>query len=245
VKRLVLAALSAALALAAPHAGAAGGPEAVKKELAVLQGTWRLTALERNGEPFELPATPPRWVIKGNKVYYGGEELAVLTVEPSTTPRSVDLAFVRPKRELEAIYVVKGDTLKLCVNRQAEGVKERPLDFITKGKAGFRLLVFRRDKGDGSEGLRGYAGLALRLGPGNKGVVVAQVLDGGAAKKAGLKRGDVLVKVAGQEVTTLREVIRLIGEVQPNARLTVRIRRDGRERDVTFTVGVMPFFYLD
>ncbi len=241
MKRLVLASL-VAVALAAPRAGTA---EAVKKELAPLQGTWRLTAMERNGEPFELPATPPRWVIKGNKVYYGGEELAVLTVEPSTTPRSVDLAFVRPQRELQAIYVVKGDTLKLCVNRQAGGVKERPIGFATKGKENLRLLVFRRDKGDASEGLSGYAGVAIRLGPGNKGVVIAQVLEGGAAEKAGLKRDDVLVKVAGQEVTTLREVIRLIQEVRPNAKLTVCIRRDGRERDVTFKVGVMPFFYLD
>src|SRR2546425_2857560 len=70
-----------------------------KKSLADLQGTWKLTSLEREGEVREFADRAPRWVVKGDKVLYGGEEVATLVPRPAATPQSLDLAFRPPKPE--------------------------------------------------------------------------------------------------------------------------------------------------
>jgi uncharacterized protein (TIGR03067 family) len=226
----------------------ADDPPKPKKEFAPPQGTWKLASLEIDGKEIDLPAKPPRWVIKGNKVHYGGQELAVLTLDASTTPRSIDLGFVSPRKVYEGVYEVGEDTLKVCVNRQTEGVKDRPLGFATKDKPDLRLLVFKRQKdvkGDPTEGLSGYAGLAIRAVAEPKQLVIADVLDGGPARKAGLKKDDVLVTVGGQEASNLRAVIRLVQQAKPRSDLTFRVRRDGKEQDITVKVGVVPFYLLD
>jgi uncharacterized protein (TIGR03067 family) len=200
--------------------------------------------MEIDGKAIEFPDRAPTWVIKGDKVIYGGQTLAVLTLDASSSPKSIDLGFLDRKRVFEGIYTVADDTLRICVNRQTEGVKERPVRFETQGEADWRLLVFRRGQGDGMEGLSGFVGIALRRDD-DKGVVVAMVLEGSPALKAGLKKDDVILRVGDQEATGVREVVEMVRRVRPGSELTLRIRRDGKERDVTVRVGVMPFSLLD
>lgn len=90
--------------------------------LAELQGVWQIVSVAGSEEAAETDfAALPRWVIKDNKVIYGGEELATLTVDASTTPPTVDLGFVNPTRLFEGVYAVDETTLKICVNRNTEG----------------------------------------------------------------------------------------------------------------------------
>src|SRR5262249_27334469 len=87
------------------------------KELAELQGIWKLVSLEMDGKATEFAEKPPKWVIKENKVFYGGDELAELTIDAKTIPTCIDLGFRQPKRVYEGVYAVTGETLKICVNR--------------------------------------------------------------------------------------------------------------------------------
>jgi uncharacterized protein (TIGR03067 family) len=221
----------------------------LKKELLPLQGTWKLESLEVEGSLRDFPGPVLHWVIRGDKVRYGGQELATLTLDVSTTPRSVDLGFLSPKRVYEGVYEVKGATLKICVNKQTDGVKERPLGFATKDKPNLRLLVFKRQKdgkGDKPEDLPGFVGMMIKYkGEDPREVVVADVFEGSPGKRAGLKKDDVLLKVGEAQVTDLRSIIDRTRQAKPGSKLTLRIRRDGKERDVTVKVGVMPFFLLD
>jgi uncharacterized protein (TIGR03067 family) len=232
-------------ALPAPEKPADAPP---KGDLAALQGVWKVESLEVDGKEAEFPQNPLRWVIKGNKVFYGGAELAVLKPDDSTSPKLLDLEFVKLKRVLEGIYSVEGDTLKLCVNRQSEGAKERPQTFATEGKSDLRLLVFKRvkdAKGDEAEEGAGFVGIQIRRNDDDTEVSVAAALEGSPAEKAGLKKDDVLVKVGGEAATTLQGVIKAVRAVKPGSELTLRIKRDGKEQDVTVKVGVVPFFLLD
>src|SRR5258708_39714687 len=137
----------ACLLLVVLHPLASAGEDQAKTDkLAALQGTWKVKALEFDGKPSDLPEVSFWWVIQGDKVFYGGQELAKLTVDAATKPPCIDLAFRNPDRVYEAIYAVEADTLKICVNRATEGVKERPSSFSTEGKPGWRLLVFSKDK---------------------------------------------------------------------------------------------------
>jgi uncharacterized protein (TIGR03067 family) len=237
-----MAFLVAALALTAARPAQAGS----KKDLSALQGSWTLVSVERDGEVQEFTERPFRWVIKEAGVRYGGQPLAEFALDPMTTPKNIDLTFLKPKRVYEGIYALDGDTLKICVNRQTEGVKDRPVGFQTKGKADLRLLVFKRDKAGAGERLADLPGfVGIQIMKGEKELIVTGVLDGGAAKGAGLKKDDVLLKVGAADAKELRAVVELIRETRPGTELNLRVRRDGKERDFNLKVGVMPFFLLD
>jgi uncharacterized protein (TIGR03067 family) len=239
--RIAGLALMTAFVLSAARAGGADA----KEDLAALQGTWKLVSLEINGEMAEIGTPASTWVIRGDKVHYGGAPLAVLKLDASTNPRNVDLHLIKPERVLEGVYAVEGDTFKLCVNRQADGVKERPLGFSTKDKALWSLLVFKRLKDGEAEAPGGFVGVAIALDKDKKSVLVGQVLPDSPAKAAGLKRGDVILKVGGTGATDLRGVVAMCRQARPGSDLTLRVRRDGEERDVVIKVGVLPFFLLD
>jgi uncharacterized protein (TIGR03067 family) len=235
------------VALLSPLSLGAADDQAKKEAPAPLLGGWKLTAVEVDGKPMELPNISFWWVIKSDKVFYGGKELAKLTTDTTTTPKCFDLALTNPDRVYEGVYSIEDDTLKICVNTQAEGVKERPTDFATEGKTGRRLFTFKRDKErkvEDLEGLAGFVGLQLQFQKEGKGILVAAVLEDSPAKKAGLMKDDVLLKVGDQEVSNLSGTVNLIQQTKPGSELTLRIKRGEKEQDVTVQVGVIPFFPL-
>jgi uncharacterized protein (TIGR03067 family) len=218
-----------------------------KKAPAELQGTWKLVALEIDGKPFDLNKSEPRWIIKDNKVQYGGEDLAVLTADATTTPRSIDLAFLAPKATYEAIYVVEKDNLKICLNARSAGVKERPQEFSTDGKENLRLLVFERDKGkvtDPTEGASGFIGVALRQNQDPKEVVINGLVAGGPAEKAGMKKDDLLVKVPNADATDLISIVTAMRRLKPGKEIVCYVKRDRKEIEITIKAGVLPFAAL-
>jgi uncharacterized protein (TIGR03067 family) len=236
------------LAVAVPLLIAGAPPAAQADEApAELQGRWKLVSLEVNGTTSDFTGGQPRWLIKGNQVLYGGDEIARLTAPASAEPKIIDLGFLGSKKVYEGIYQVDKDTLKICVNRQTEGVKERPDGFSTKDHDNWRLLVFERDRAEKEEplaGMTGFVGVALRLDSDRKEVIVNEVLDGGPARKAGLRKDDVVLQIAGGDVTDLRSAIDAVRRTKPGNDLAFRIRRDGKQRDLTVKVGIVPFTLL-
>jgi uncharacterized protein (TIGR03067 family) len=233
------------VALLAPRALGAADEKPKKEAPEPLQGGWKLTALEADGMAMELSNISFWLVIKGDKVFYGGKELAKLSADATTTPKCFDLTLTNPDRVFEGVYAIEDDTLKICVNTQTEGVKERPTDFATEGKTGRKLLTFKRDKdrkADDIEGLAGFVGLQLRKDETR--IVIGAALDDSPAKKAGLMKDDVLLKVGDQEATTLQGTVKVIQQIKPGTELTLRIKRGEKEQDVTVKVGVIPFFPL-
>jgi uncharacterized protein (TIGR03067 family) len=218
-----------------------------KAALDAMQGVWKLKEVVIDGETQMLPPKPPRWVVRGDKVLYAGKPLAALVIDPATTPPSIDLGFLKPKRTYEGVYSLEDDTLKICVNRITDGVKERPLSFATKGKTDLRLFVFKRLKeagADGIEHLGGFAGIAIGYNK-QKELVIRDVLDGTPAQKAGLKKDDVLLKVGGQDATEVRATVVMFAQSRPGTDVGVRVRRVGKEQDINVKVGAAPFFFLD
>lgn len=217
------------------------------KGTAELQGVWKLVSVESGGESADpLGGNSPRWVVKGDKVLYGGEEIAKLTADPTTNPRVIDLKFGKPDRVYEGIYAVEKDTLKICLNRRADA-KDRPSKLATKDQEDWRMLVFEREKAappKPTDGLTGFVGLSLRADEDNKAVVVNAPIEGSPADKAGLKKDDIILKVGGTAATDLKTAINAVRETKPGAKLDIRISRDGKESTVTVPVGVLPFNFV-
>ncbi len=75
---------------------------------------------------------------------------------------------------------------------------------------------------------------------GVRGVAVEKVMEGSPAQTAGLQSGDVIVRFNGDEVTSVRKLTRLIGEVAPDHQAKVTIIRGGSEREMTATLAKRP-----
>jgi len=75
---------------------------------------------------------------------------------------------------------------------------------------------------------------------GVRGVAVEKVIDNSPAAAAGLQSGDVIVRFNGEEVTSVRKLTRLIGEVAPDHQATLTVLRGGSEREITATLGKRP-----
>ena len=73
-----------------------------------------------------------------------------------------------------------------------------------------------------------------------RGAVVLRVVAGSGAEAAGLRSGDVILAVAGEAVQGPEEVGAAIRRYRPGDRITVRIERDGDERELTVRLGTRP-----
>lgn len=97
---------------------------------------------------------------------------------------------------------------------------------------------------------RGYMGIGIQpvdenigaaLGlPKDRGELISRIEPGEAAAKAGLRQGDVVVKVNGQDVTPEQTLSYLVANTKPGTRIPVEIMRDGKRQTVTVTVGKRP-----
>jgi uncharacterized protein (TIGR03067 family) len=219
----------------------------LKKERAQLQGVWRIIGFEVDGKEIYLQEQKQiRWVIKDDKVFYGHDELGKFTLDLAATPRCLDLTMIGNKRLYEGIYQLDKDRLKICFGLMADGVKERPTKFDTGSLDKFRTILFVRDKpGTELDGAAGFVGIQLRLDDKSKEVQVVDAIKGSPAAKAGLKKDDVLLKVAGDAPEDLQNAVQLVRQLRPGSDVIVRVRRGDKERDIKVKVGVAPFLFLE
>lgn len=73
-----------------------------------------------------------------------------------------------------------------------------------------------------------------------RGVAVEKVIPGSPAEKAGVLAGDVIVAFNGDEVTSVRKLTRLLGEVAVDHQAKVTVIRNGGERELTATIAKRP-----
>ncbi|MCS7045223.1 MAG: M6 family metalloprotease domain-containing protein [Gemmataceae bacterium] len=79
---------------------------------------------------------------------------------------------------------------------------------------------------------RGVLGVQTGAAPDGEGIVVKAVTSGQPAEKAGLKAGDVVVKIDGQVVTTPNSLNDALYGKKPGELVVVTVRRDGQDHDL-------------
>jgi serine protease Do len=70
-----------------------------------------------------------------------------------------------------------------------------------------------------------------------RGVGVTRVVAGSPAEKAGLKKDDVILRLDGENITSVRKLNRLVSEIAPDQSVKVTVSRGGAEQDVTATIA--------
>jgi serine protease DegQ len=72
------------------------------------------------------------------------------------------------------------------------------------------------------------------------GAIVAGVLQGGPADKAGIKPGDVIVKVNGNDIADTTRLLNVIAQIKPGTAVKVQLWRKNREMDIDVAIGKRP-----
>ena len=87
--------------------------------------------------------------------------------------------------------------------------------------------------------LRGWLGILFvkPLDSNSTGLIVQSVVAGGPAQRAGLRPGDVLLSINGEAISSLAAARRQIATIEPNAKLSLRIWRNGAIRMVEAIAG--------
>ena len=74
----------------------------------------------------------------------------------------------------------------------------------------------------------------------NQGALISGILRGSPADKAGLKAGDILLAINGQEVTDSNSMLNLISVLKPKNKVQLKIIRTSKEMDIPVLVGRRP-----
>ena len=70
-----------------------------------------------------------------------------------------------------------------------------------------------------------------------KGALVADVMDGGPAEEAGIKRGDVIISFDGEEIKEMSELPYIVASTPVGKKVTVEVIRKGRKKKFEVEVG--------
>ena len=70
-----------------------------------------------------------------------------------------------------------------------------------------------------------------------RGVGVTQIVKDSPAEKAGLRKDDVILRIDGENVNSVRKLNRLVSEMAPDHSVRITVSRGGAEQEVTATIG--------
>lgn len=70
-----------------------------------------------------------------------------------------------------------------------------------------------------------------------RGVGITQVIKDSPAEKAGLRKDDVILRLDGENITSVRKLNRLVSEIAPDQSVRVTVSRSGAEQELTATIG--------
>lgn len=74
----------------------------------------------------------------------------------------------------------------------------------------------------------------------SNGAIIAGVLRGGPADKAGMQPGDILVSVEGKPVTDMSDMLNQVAQLTPGKKAAIVVLRRNQETTLNVTVGVRP-----
>jgi len=98
---------------------------------------------------------------------------------------------------------------------------------VTRGQLGVYIQELTKDLAD-SFGLES-----------TQGALVSRVMEDSAAEKAGLKQGDIILRINGKPVGKVSDFRNQIAMTPPDTKVSLDILRDGKEQQVKVTIGTL------
>ena len=73
-----------------------------------------------------------------------------------------------------------------------------------------------------------------------EGIIIAQVIKGSPADRAGLKVGDIIVALNGKKMDSVRDLQISIMRTKPGTVVTLTVIREGKKREIKVKIGELP-----
>jgi len=91
------------------------------------------------------------------------------------------------------------------------------------------------ESGAGRAGVRVFTGTIPDYSTEVKGLLLSGVIGGGPAEQAGLRKGDIIVEIAGQSITNIYDYTYALDVLKIGQPTTVVFLRDGQRKETTLT----------
>lgn len=92
--------------------------------------------------------------------------------------------------------------------------------------------------------VRGWLGISLLppqrndvMKPSEQGVTVAEVLSNGPSAQAGIQRGDKIIMVNDEQITSASHLINYVALQAPGSKIRIEVEREGKKQDLEVVVG--------
>jgi len=156
-------------------------------------------------------------------------------------------AAINPGNSGGALVNLRGEVIGINTAILSRSGGNQGVGFAIPGNTAKNVMDQIVHHGKVSRGFMGIApqdvtpAMAKQFGfSGSRGALVADVTAGGAADKAGLKSGDIITEVNGQHVAGAADLRVKVGALNPGAAAKLQIFRDGKERELSMTLGSRP-----
>ncbi len=108
---------------------------------------------------------------------------------------------------------------------------------ITTAKEAPDYVVLEAPKNQGARtGLRAYLGTIPDYAQGDiKGVKLSGVSPVGPAAKAGVKGGDVIIKLGGKDIQNIYDYTYVLGDLKIGIETQIKVQREGKDLDLKIT----------
>jgi Do/DeqQ family serine protease len=197
-------------------------------------GEWVLAV----GNPFNLTSTVTAGIVsaKARNINILGSRGAIesfIQTDAAINPGNSGGALVNTRGELIGINAAiasgtgyyTGYSFAIPVNI----VKKVVGDFMKFGKIQRAYIgVYYREIDDQFAKEKGFSDL--------RGIYVDDVVEGGPAAVAGLKGGDVIIRIDNNPVNGKAELMEMIGQKNPGDKVTVIVNRNGKEYELALTM---------
>ena len=100
-------------------------------------------------------------------------------------------------------------------------------------------IAMEAPKNQGARGgMRAYLGTIPDYAQGDiKGVKLSGVSPIGPAAKAGVKGGDIIIKLGGKDITNIYDYTYVMGDLKIGTETTIKVQREGKEVEMKITPG--------
>jgi serine protease Do len=197
---------------------------------AIRQGDWVVAV----GNPFGLSHTVTQGIISAKG--------RVIGAGPYDNFLQTD-ASINPGNSGGPLLNLQGEVVGINTAILASG---QGIGFATPSNIAKSIMPQLREKGKVIRGMIGVQvqnvtpELAKSFGMSEpKGALVAEVNPGSPAEKAGIQRGDIIIEFNGHPIHEMNELPRLVAETAPGAKATVKVLRDGKEKNLNLTITEM------
>lgn len=85
---------------------------------------------------------------------------------------------------------------------------------------------------------KGFLGISMdRENSPAKGVRIGEIIPGGAAERAGMENGDVILSVNGEDIGNMRQLQKLVTGLKPDQKVKVQLLRNDKAKELELSLG--------